>query len=372
MSNVEKVFLDKIDFKTHSTNISYIVVDNFPELGLLASLRFLEWVEENPEGIVSLPTGKTPEYFIKWTEKILNGWENKSIEKIRKDHGLVINKKPSFKGLGFVQIDEFYPIDSAQHNSFYNYVNKYYINGFGFDHKKGLFIDCNSLPTVNQKPLNEIFPDKNVDLDLRFKDPTSKLEEDQKKTLLLVDQWCSQYEKTILDKGGIGFFLGGIGPDGHIAFNVSGSDHHSTTRLLRTNFETQAAAATDLGGIEISRNRLVITIGLSTITSNTDVTAVKIAAVESKAKIIKDAIENDPDIAYPASALQKLKGSRFYLTKGAASMLSDVILYNLNNNPWTNKKKQRAVVNLIQKLNKFGNRLTNQDLKNDSLTKLIP
>ena len=372
MSNVEKVFLDKIDFKTHSTNISYIVVDNFPELGLLASLRFLEWVEENPEGIVSLPTGKTPEYFIKWTEKILNGWENKSIEKIRKDHGLVINKKPSFKGLGFVQIDEFYPIDSTQHNSFYNYVNKYYINGFGFDHKKGLFIDCNSLPTVNQKPLNEIFPDKNVDLDLRFKDPTSKLEEDQKKTLLLVDQWCSQYEKTILDKGGIGFFLGGIGPDGHIAFNVSGSDHHSTTRLLRTNFETQAAAATDLGGIEISRNRLVITIGLSTITSNTDVTAVIIAAGESKAKIIKDAIENDPDIAYPASALQKLKGSRFYLTKGAASMLSDVILYNLNNNPWTNKKKQRAVVNLIQKLNKFGNRLTNQDLKNDSLTKLIP
>ena len=75
MSNVEKVFLDKIDFKTHSTNISYIVVDNFPELGLLASLRFLEWVEENPEGIVGLPTGKTPEYFIKWTQKILNEWE---------------------------------------------------------------------------------------------------------------------------------------------------------------------------------------------------------------------------------------------------------------------------------------------------------
>ena len=102
MSNVEKVFLDNIDFKTHSTNISYIVVDNFPELGLLASLRFLEWVEENPEGIVSLPTGKTPEYFIKWTEKILNGWENKSIEKIRKDHGLVINKKPSFSSILYI------------------------------------------------------------------------------------------------------------------------------------------------------------------------------------------------------------------------------------------------------------------------------
>ena len=26
------------------------------------------------------------------------------------------------------------------------------------------------------------------------------------------------------NKGGIGFFLGGIGPDGHIAFNIKGSD----------------------------------------------------------------------------------------------------------------------------------------------------
>jgi 6-phosphogluconolactonase/glucosamine-6-phosphate isomerase/deaminase len=34
--------------------------------------------------------------------------------------------------------------------------------------------------------------------------------------------------------GGIGFFLGGIGPDGHIAFNMPGSAHDSTTRLVRT------------------------------------------------------------------------------------------------------------------------------------------
>ena len=372
MSKVENSFLDKIDFKTQSTNISYVIVDNFPELGLLTSLRFLEWVDENPEGIVSLPTGKTPEYFIKWTQNILYMWDDKSIEKIRKDNGLVINKKPSFKGLNFVQIDEFYPIDSVQHNSFYNYVNKYYIDGFGMDPTNGLFIDCNSLPTVNQKPFLEIFPDNHVDLDLRYKDPTSKLEENQKKTILLVDQWCSKYEKAIIDKGGIGFFLGGIGPDGHIAFNVSGSDHHSTTRLLRTNFETQAAAATDLGGIEISRNRLVITIGLSTITSNKDVTAVIIAAGQSKAKVIKDALENDPDIYYPASALQKLNDSRFYLTKGAASMLDDVVQHGVHNSSWTNEQKQRAVVNLIQKLNIFGNRLSDKDLKNDSVTKLIP
>jgi len=75
----------------------------------------------------------------------------------------------------------------------------------------------------------------------------------------------AEYEAKIRSKGGIGFFLGGIGPDGHIAFNTRGTDRFSTTRLTPTNFETQAVAAGDLGGIEISRNRLVITIGLETL-----------------------------------------------------------------------------------------------------------
>jgi glucosamine-6-phosphate deaminase len=78
-----------------------------------------------------------------------------------------------------------------------------------------------------------------------------------------VDEFCMDYETRIREMGGIGFFLGGIGPDGHIAFNVRGSSTYSVTRLTGTNYETQAAAATDLGGIEISRNRLVITIGLA-------------------------------------------------------------------------------------------------------------
>ena len=47
---------------------------------------------------------------------------------------------------------------------------------------------------------------------------------------------------------------------------------------MNTNFETQAAAATDLGGIEISGQSFVITIGLGTITYNRDATAIIIIA----------------------------------------------------------------------------------------------
>ena len=121
--------------------------------------------------------------------------------------------------------------------------------------------------------------------------------------------------------GGIEFFLGGIGPDGHIAFNIRGSDHFSTTRLTKTNYETQAGAASDLGGIEVARNRLVITIGLSTITYNKKAVALVIAAGEAKATIVAKAIQTEKNNLFPASVLQELSQARFYLTRGAASRL---------------------------------------------------
>ena len=42
---------------------------------------------------------------------------------------------------------------------------------------------------------------------------------------------CINYEKQIADFGGIELFMGGIGPDGHIAFNEPGSSLSSRTRV---------------------------------------------------------------------------------------------------------------------------------------------
>ena len=58
----------------------------------------------------------------------------------------------------------------------------------------------------------------------------------QQESIFLIDEWCTNYENEIREKGGIGFFLGGIGPDGHIAFNTQGTDHFSTTRLNKNQF----------------------------------------------------------------------------------------------------------------------------------------
>ncbi len=368
-SQVENCFFERSNLADPTTPIPHIVVNNVPDLGLLTALRFLEWTADNPQGVISLPTGKTPEYFIKWTQHILANWNNAKTEKLRKENGLVISEKPDLSQLRFVQIDEFYPIDPEQQNSMINYVQKFYVDGFGLDSKNGLLINCAEIPRSSGYLLSDIFPNFRIDLSLRLREPKSDIEKRQKKTIFAVDQWCSEYENRIQELGGIGFFLGGIGPDGHIAFNVRGSDHNSTTRILETNFETQAASAADLGGIEISRNRLALTIGLSTITSNPDVTAIIFAAGEAKAGIVKDSLESNPDINYPATVLQRVSGSRFYLTKGAAVLLDDM---QISPAPWTPVHTERAVVQLCKKLNKFGHHLTLEDLTNDPVTATIP
>jgi glucosamine-6-phosphate deaminase len=370
-SPVEAFFIQKQGIEKQNTFIPYVLVDNFPQLGLVTALRFLEWVHQNPEGVISLPTGKTPEYFIRWTNYLLHHWDNKKTQKILEQYHLEFSSKPDLSGLHFVQIDEFYPIDPRQKNSFYNYVNNFYIKGFGLDPQKAMLINAAEIPLSNNKSFKEIFPELKVDLTLRYREAKTQVERCQKESIFLIDQWCARYEEKIREKGGIGFFLGGIGPDGHIAFNIKGSDHFSTTRLMETNFETQAVAAGDLGGIDVSRNRLVITIGLQTITYNPDAVAIIFAAGEAKAEVVKNALENRPSNQYPATALQKLENARFYLTKGAAVKLKDRI-ENYYSGEWTQEKTERAVLDLLKKINKYGHHVTLDDLKNDPYCRRIP
>ncbi len=352
--------------------IPVIMVDNFPALGKLTAIRFLEWVQKNPKGVISLPTGKTPEHFISWVKYFLKNWDKKSAREDLKAWGLTDTKFPSMDNLHFVQIDEFYPINPLQNNSFYHYINRFYIKGFGLDKKRAMLIDAYRVGVPEDMEMHQVFPDDKVDLSLRTRQATNKVERIQKKVIEEVDQYCTEYETAIRNMGGIGFFLGGIGPDGHIGFNVKGSDHYSTTRLTPTNYETQAAAATDMGGIEVARNRLVITIGLSTITYNKNGVAIIIAAGEAKAKIVADSVEHGETNIFPATVLQKLPRSRFYITKGASKHLVERRHFELAHKPEVNDVDiQRIVINLALINKKTINELTSDHFNKNKMGKEI-
>ena len=375
LSRVEQIALKASAFESiyrPTEKIPAIVVDNFPMLGQVTALRFLEWVRANPEGVIALPTGKTPEYFIKYVQHLLRTWTRAETRRELGRWGLGSGRRPDMRGLHFVQIDEFYPIDAAQTNSFNFYVRRFYIQGFGLDPKKALLIDGRRIGLAHGERLDQIWPNQQVDLSLRYRLPKSHPEERQQAVLQAVDAWCMDYEDQIRALGGIGFFLGGIGPDGHIGFNIAGSDHRSTTRLCPVNYPTQAAAAADLGGIEIARKCLVITIGLRTITYNPGCTAIIMAAGCSKARVVAAAVESPPDKRVPASALQRLPNARFYLTRGAAGELVERQLASLRAQPTLDEQQiAKILMDVAMARSKPLLALTSQDLRADRFGQLV-
>jgi len=365
-----------------------IIVDNFPALGKAAAFRFLEWAQKNPEGVCSLPTGKTPEYFIKWVQRTLKDWDTGPMQREIVKFGLSTTK-PDLSKLTFVQIDEFYPISPEQENSFNHYVNEYYIKGFGFDKSKALLMDCSKIGLQQDAPqtfgitgepedalpeqkMDEVWPDGAVDLTLRMRDPTNRLEKVQQRVLRQVDQWCAEYESKIRALGGIGFIMGGIGPDGHVAFNCSGADHHSTTRLDQLNYKSLAAASGDLGGISVARKRKVITIGLGTISYNPDCVAIVCAAGEAKAYVVRDAIESPPHVMHPATSLHGLPNACFYVTKGAAvHLIERKCIVVQNQKVIDDATVERVLVDLSVSTRKRLLDLTDKDVAADRLAALV-
>ena len=368
-SRVEEIVLAARQLRHAPTEkVDVVIVDSFPALGTLAALRFIEWVQANPEGVISLPTGKTPEFFIKEVVRFVGGWKRKAVQNELVAAGIDPAVPCSMRGLRFVQIDEFYPIDPQQHNSFHYYVNRYYLEGFKLDPRRAMLIDATRMLPPG-RTLADVWPDDDVDLTLRYRMAASKQEQLQRDVIQNVDEWCTEYEERIRAMGGIGFFLGGIGPDGHIGFNVRGSDPFSTTRLTQVNYETQAAAASDLGGIEVARRRLVITIGLSTITYHRDCTAIVIAAGEAKANIVRDAIQNERHVRYPATALHELPNARFYLTQGAAKKLDARRVAAVSSTDTLGAAQvEQAVIDLSVSLRKPIDALTDADFRAHPLT----
>lgn len=371
-SKVEQSFLNESIIQDFTTKVPYIITDSVPKLGIMTSLRFLEWVAENEEGVISLSSDKSFKNFIHYTHHFLDTWDEKNTKNVLERYVLGDLKKPNLSGLQFVQMDEFYPIPSKQHNSFYNYVNENYIKGFGLDPKRALLINCDDIKLYNGKTYNEIFPDFKIDLSLRYRQAENATERIQQQSLFLIDDWCSQYEEKIKAKGDIGFLISTLGSDGRVAFNISGTSLHSNTALRQTNFATQADAAASLGGIEVAKNRLVITIGLETITRNPNTVAIVCAAGQSNSITIKNALESEMTTQHPATALQRLKNSRFYLTQGAASRLDDYINYYYFKEEWNFEKTERAIIGLCKKLNRYAHDLTLEDLQNDHRCSMIP
>ena len=138
-------------------HIGVIEVQSFPKLGVVVAARFIEWAQTHPDGVVSLPTGRTPEHFITNVGRLLAlDWDARDPRAELTALGVDVSRgKPEMKGLTFVQMDEFYPMNPRQSNSFNAYIRKHYLQNFGMDEQRAMLVRRAGAPPTHDAPTHE-------------------------------------------------------------------------------------------------------------------------------------------------------------------------------------------------------------------------
>jgi glucosamine-6-phosphate deaminase len=117
-----------------------------------------------------------------------------------------------------------------------------------------------------------------------------------------LEKECEKYEAKIKKQGGIELFLGGVGPDGHIAFNEPGSSLSSKTRVKTLTFDTIVANSRFFDNDMEKVPKLALTVGVGTVTDSKEVMI--IVNGYKKARALQMIIEEGVNHMWTASALQ--------------------------------------------------------------------
>jgi glucosamine-6-phosphate deaminase len=117
-----------------------------------------------------------------------------------------------------------------------------------------------------------------------------------------LEKECRRYEEAIAAEGGIELFLGGMGSDGHIAFNEPGSSLHSRTRIKTLTEETKIANARFFGGDPAKVPATALTVGVGTVMDAREVLI--IVNGRNKARALRAVVEEGLNHMWTLSCLQ--------------------------------------------------------------------
>lgn len=238
----------------------------------------------------------------------------------------------SFKNVITFNLDEYYPMDPNSVNSYVRFM-------------KELLFD-----KVDILKENYHIPDGTL----------SKAE---------IAEYCDDYEAKIEALGGLDLQILGIGGNGHIGFNESGSLQNSKTRLVALDHITRVAASKDFLGLG-NTPRTAITLGVKKIMDAKRV--ILLAWGEGKSNIIQKSTEGEVTKQVPASFLQEHRNAVFVLDKEASSKLTRINTpWLVEQIEWTDKMIRKSVLGLAQKLEKPVLMLTDADYIENGMSDLL-
>ncbi len=305
-------------FEKRFENIGTIVFENSTEASKAVAQQIATLIkskQENQEScILGLATGSSPKGL--YAELV----------RLHKEEGL------SFKNVITFNLDEYYPMEPDSINSYVRFM-------------KELLLD-----QVDILPENYHIPDGTL----------SKEE---------IADYCANYEAKIEALGGIDLQILGIGGNGHIGFNESGSLQNSKTRLVALDHITRVAASGDFSGLS-NTPRTAITLGVKKIMEAKQV--ILMAWGEGKSNIIKASVEGTVTNQIPASFLQEHNNAIFVLDKEASSKLTRINTpWLVEKIVWTDRLTRKAVLGLALDLKKPILMLTDADYIENGMSDLL-
>ncbi len=266
------------------------------------------------KSVIGLATGSSPKSL--YAELV----------RMHKEEGL------SFKNVITFNLDQYYPMERDALQSYHYFM------------RKNLFEQTDIDPSNYHLPDGLIAKDK-------------------------VKEHCLDYERQIEAAGGLDLQILGIGVNGHIGFNEPGSGIYTKTRLITLDNSTRMANSYEFGNMS-EVPRMAITMGISTILRAKKV--ILMGWGQSKAGVIKKAVEEDDTEDIPASLLQNHDDCTFVIDEAAAAELTRFKSPWLTGEcEWTPAMIRKAVVNLALKQKKPVLSLTNNDYNDNGLSDLL-
>ncbi|MBP6125327.1 MAG: glucosamine-6-phosphate deaminase [Leptotrichiaceae bacterium] len=132
-----------------------------------------------------------------------------------------------------------------------------------------------------------------------------------------LEEECQRYEDKIKNIGGINLFMGGVGEDGHIAFNEPGSSLSSRTRDKELTYDTVLANSRFFNNDLEKVPKLALTVGVGTLMDSDEIMI--LADGYKKARAVYHGIEGGINHLWTISALQLHRRTLMVIDESAAS-----------------------------------------------------
>ena len=136
----------------------------------------------------------------------------------------------------------------------------------------------------------------------------------------LVDGECARYEEKIASYGGIDLFMGGIGVDGHIAFNEPFTSLASRTGVRNLTTDTRIVNSRFFGNDPEAVPAQALSVGVGTVTDSKEVLI--LINGHNKARALAATVEGSVSHKWTCSALQMHNGAIIACDEAACGELT--------------------------------------------------